>query len=120
MLKQKKNILEDKVNMLCAVKTGWTSDNLSTSCKGAGEIIHLTEPGQYVRGKEQQRSLVNSVRHHLKKVNFHNFSSLLQAFRHYDKVRLQSLQDVWWLDKWIADLNPAKCFTLHLQVTLKI
>lgn len=91
--------------MLCAEKTGWTSDILSTSCKGAEEIIHLTEPGQYVRGKEQQQSLVNSVRHHLKKVNFRNFSSLLQAFRHYDKVRLQSPQDVWWLDSELLTSN---------------
>ncbi|XP_022621541.1 EF-hand domain-containing family member B isoform X2 [Seriola dumerili] len=50
-----------------------------------GETIHSTEPGQYVRGRDRQRSLVNTVRHHLKKVNFHNFPSLLQAFRHYDK-----------------------------------
>nr|XP_046254821.1 EF-hand domain-containing family member B [Scatophagus argus] len=52
---------------------------------GVGDIICSTEPGQYVRGRDQQRSLVNAVRHHLKKVNFHNFPSLLQAFRHYDK-----------------------------------
>ncbi|XP_029307763.1 LOW QUALITY PROTEIN: EF-hand domain-containing family member B [Cottoperca gobio] len=53
---------------------------------GVGAIIHSTEPGQYVRGRETQRSLVNAVQHHLKKVNFHNFPSLLQAFRHYDKA----------------------------------
>ncbi|XP_070768717.1 EF-hand domain-containing family member B [Enoplosus armatus] len=52
---------------------------------GVGEIIHSMEPGQYVRGRDRQRSLVNAVQHHLKKLNFHNFSSLLQAFRHYDK-----------------------------------
>ncbi|XP_045899984.1 EF-hand domain-containing family member B isoform X2 [Micropterus dolomieu] len=52
---------------------------------GVGDIIHSTEPGHYVRGRDRQRSLVNAVRHHLKKVNFHNFPSLLQAFRHYDK-----------------------------------
>uniref|UniRef100_A0A8C9YGP1 EF-hand domain family, member B n=1 Tax=Sander lucioperca TaxID=283035 RepID=A0A8C9YGP1_SANLU len=53
---------------------------------GVGAIIHSTEPGQYVRGRDRQRSLVNAVRHHLKKVNFHNFPSLLQAFRHYDQA----------------------------------
>ncbi|XP_049902222.1 EF-hand domain-containing family member B isoform X1 [Epinephelus moara] len=53
---------------------------------GVGDIIHSTEPGQYVRGRDQQRSLVNAVRHHLKKINFHNFPSLLQAFKHYDKA----------------------------------
>ncbi|KAK2845032.1 hypothetical protein Q5P01_011691 [Channa striata] len=52
---------------------------------GAGDVIHSTEPGRYVRGRDRQRSLVNAVRHHLKKLNFHNFPSLLQAFRHYDK-----------------------------------
>ncbi|XP_073340783.1 EF-hand domain-containing family member B [Pagrus major] len=52
---------------------------------GVGELIHSTEPGQYVRGRDQQRGLVNAVRHHLKKVNFQNFPSLLEAFRHYDK-----------------------------------
>uniref|UniRef100_A0A8D3CQ07 EF-hand domain-containing protein n=1 Tax=Scophthalmus maximus TaxID=52904 RepID=A0A8D3CQ07_SCOMX len=52
---------------------------------GAGETIHSTGPGQYARGPDPQRSLVNAVRHHLKKVNFQNFPSLLQAFRHYDK-----------------------------------
>uniref|UniRef100_UPI003AAABBA9 EF-hand domain-containing family member B n=1 Tax=Centroberyx gerrardi TaxID=166262 RepID=UPI003AAABBA9 len=52
---------------------------------GAGDLIHSAEPGQYQRGRDRQRSLVSAVRHHLKKVNFHNFPSLLQAFRHYDK-----------------------------------
>ncbi|XP_035527590.1 EF-hand domain-containing family member B [Morone saxatilis] len=52
---------------------------------GVGEVIHSTEPGQYVRGRDRQRSLVNAVQHHLKKVNFHHFPSLLKAFRHYDK-----------------------------------
>ncbi|XP_072249322.1 EF-hand domain-containing family member B [Leuresthes tenuis] len=52
---------------------------------GVGEIIHATEPGQYLRGPDRQQSLVNAVRHHLKRVNFYNFSSLLKAFQHYDK-----------------------------------
>ncbi|KAM9353554.1 EF-hand domain-containing family member B [Symphorus nematophorus] len=52
---------------------------------GVGDIIHSTEPGQYVRGRDRKRSLVSAVRHHLQKVNFQNFPSLLQAFRHYDK-----------------------------------
>ncbi|XP_071326210.1 EF-hand domain-containing family member B isoform X2 [Trachinotus anak] len=52
---------------------------------GVGEVIHSTEPGQYVRGQDRQRSLVNALQHHLKKINFHHFPSLLQAFRHYDK-----------------------------------
>ncbi|XP_041843357.1 EF-hand domain-containing family member B [Melanotaenia boesemani] len=52
---------------------------------GVGETIHSTEPGQYTRDRDRQRSLVNAVRHHLKKVNFQNFPSLLTAFNHYDK-----------------------------------
>ncbi|KAM9309946.1 EF-hand domain-containing family member B [Pholidichthys leucotaenia] len=58
---------------------------LSADEFGAGEIIHSTEPGQYVRGQDRQQSLVNAVRHHLKKKNFENFPSLLMAFNHYDK-----------------------------------
>ncbi|XP_037640748.1 EF-hand domain-containing family member B [Sebastes umbrosus] len=53
---------------------------------GVGELIHATEPAQYVRGQDQQHSLVNAVRIHLKKINFENFHSLLQAFSHYDKA----------------------------------
>ncbi|CAI5661808.1 EF-hand domain-containing family member B isoform X2 [Oreochromis niloticus] len=52
---------------------------------GIGELIYSTDPRQYTRGPDRQRSLVNAVRHHLKKVNFENFPSLLKAFRHYDK-----------------------------------
>uniref|UniRef100_A0A665UGM4 EF-hand domain-containing protein n=1 Tax=Echeneis naucrates TaxID=173247 RepID=A0A665UGM4_ECHNA len=63
-----------------------TANNIMfASCTGVGEIIHSVEPGQYMRGHNRQRSLVNAVQHQLKKVNFHNFPSLLQAFRHYDK-----------------------------------
>uniref|UniRef100_A0AAZ3S302 EF-hand domain-containing protein n=1 Tax=Oncorhynchus tshawytscha TaxID=74940 RepID=A0AAZ3S302_ONCTS len=43
--------------------------------------------------------LVSAVRQHLKKVNFHNFNSLLQAFRHDDKkgqvvIEGEDLQDM--------------------------
>ncbi|KAM4736541.1 EF-hand domain-containing family member B [Anableps anableps] len=53
---------------------------------GAGELIHSAEPGTFVRGPNCQQSLVTAVRHHLMKVNFQNFPSLLTAFRHYDKT----------------------------------
>ncbi|KAM6935605.1 EF-hand domain-containing family member B [Lycodopsis pacificus] len=53
---------------------------------GVGDLIHSTQPGQNVRGGDRQRSLVSAVQLHLKKVNFHLFPSLLQAFRHYDKA----------------------------------
>lgn len=52
---------------------------------GAGDLLHSTSPAEYSRGKDRQRTLVSAVRQHLKKVNFHNFNSLLEAFRHYDK-----------------------------------
>ncbi|XP_076006509.1 EF-hand domain-containing family member B [Genypterus blacodes] len=52
---------------------------------GAGDIIHSAEPGRYTRGPDRQSGLVSAARHYLKKVNFHNFPSLLQAFRHYNK-----------------------------------
>ncbi|XP_034029523.1 EF-hand domain-containing family member B [Thalassophryne amazonica] len=54
---------------------------------GVAEIIHSLKPGQYTREQEKRRSMVNAIRHHLKGVNFRNFTSLLQAFRHYDKKR---------------------------------
>ncbi|KAM3872997.1 EF-hand domain-containing family member B [Diretmus argenteus] len=66
---------------------------------GAGDLIHSAEPGQYQRGRDRQRSLVSAVRHHLKRVNFQDFPSLLEAFRHYDKkgrglIDREDLQDV--------------------------
>lgn len=66
---------------------------------GAGDMIHRSDPGQFSRGPAPERSLVNAIRHHLKKVNYHLFPSLLQAFRHYDKrdlglVHLSDLQQV--------------------------
>ncbi|XP_033837291.1 EF-hand domain-containing family member B [Periophthalmus magnuspinnatus] len=66
---------------------------------GAGEVIYRTGPGQYTQGPTTQRSLVHAIRHHLKKVNFHFFPSLLRAFRHYDKkgrglIDLQDLEEV--------------------------
>lgn len=74
---------------VCNIQAAHAGDTpVPTSrCTGAGETIHCTEPGLYVRGQDRQRGLVNAVRHDLKRVNFHNFSSLLQAFRHYDKVQ---------------------------------
>uniref|UniRef100_W5L6V7 EF-hand domain family, member B n=1 Tax=Astyanax mexicanus TaxID=7994 RepID=W5L6V7_ASTMX len=66
---------------------------------GAGDLIHSTPPSEHLRGQDRRRALVNAVRQHLKKANFHNFTSLLQAFRHYDKkgqgkIDKQDLQDV--------------------------
>ncbi|XP_072548550.1 EF-hand domain-containing family member B [Salminus brasiliensis] len=52
---------------------------------GAGDLLHSTPPSEHLRGQDRRRTLVSAVRQHLKKANFHNFTSLLQAFRHYDK-----------------------------------
>uniref|UniRef100_A0A3Q3E9P9 EF-hand domain family member B n=1 Tax=Labrus bergylta TaxID=56723 RepID=A0A3Q3E9P9_9LABR len=58
---------------------------LPVFCEGVGELIHSAEPGQYTRGRDRQRSLVNAVRNHLKTANFQKFPSLLEAFSHYDR-----------------------------------
>ncbi|KAM5232220.1 EF-hand domain-containing family member B isoform 2-T2 [Hipposideros larvatus] len=52
---------------------------------GADDLMYNRRPGEYLRGKDRQRALVAAVRHHLKKVNYQNFDTLLAAFRHYDK-----------------------------------
>nr|XP_010333939.1 EF-hand domain-containing family member B isoform X1 [Saimiri boliviensis boliviensis] len=52
---------------------------------GVGDLIHNRIPGEYLRGKDRQRALIAAVRHHLKKVNYQKFDTLLAAFRHYDK-----------------------------------
>ncbi|MED6286438.1 hypothetical protein CHARACLAT_005980 [Characodon lateralis] len=78
---------------------------------GAGEIIHFTEPGKFARGPDWQRSLVSAVKNLLKKVNFHNFPSLLNAFRHYDK-KGKGL-----IDK--EDLR-AVCHELNLKLSDKV
>ncbi|XP_016319830.1 EF-hand domain-containing family member B [Sinocyclocheilus anshuiensis] len=52
---------------------------------GVGDLLHQTPPGEYLKGKDRQRALVSAVRQHLKKSNYQNFSSLLEAFRYYNK-----------------------------------
>uniref|UniRef100_A0A8C1CPR6 EF-hand domain family, member B n=1 Tax=Cyprinus carpio carpio TaxID=630221 RepID=A0A8C1CPR6_CYPCA len=52
---------------------------------GVGDLLHQTPPGEYLKGKDRQRALVSAVLQHLKKSNYQNFSSLLEAFRYYDK-----------------------------------
>lgn len=58
---------------------------------GVGGIVHSAAPGHFMRDRETHRSLVNAVRHSLKKLNFRNFPTLLEAFRHYDKVKLSKV-----------------------------
>lgn len=53
---------------------------------GCGDLMHGRAPADYLRGKDRQRGVLAAIRQHLKKANFHNFTDLLHAFRHYDKV----------------------------------
>ncbi|XP_060936848.1 EF-hand domain-containing family member B [Limanda limanda] len=78
---------------------------------GAGELIHSTGPGQYERMPGRHHSLVNDVRIHLKRINFQNFPSLLQAFMHYDKS-----------GKGMIDRDDllAVCRQFHLDVDVSV
>ncbi|KAM9436225.1 EF-hand domain-containing family member B [Clarias gariepinus] len=58
---------------------------------GAADILHATPPSEQRKGQDRCQAKVNVIRQHLKKANFHNFPSLLQAFRHYDKKRQGSI-----------------------------
>ncbi|XP_061442126.1 EF-hand domain-containing family member B isoform X2 [Rhineura floridana] len=52
---------------------------------GAGDLLHYRLPSEFLRGKDRERAVFTAIRQHLKKANYHNFDTLLQAFRHYDK-----------------------------------
>uniref|UniRef100_A0A7N4NXF2 EF-hand domain family member B n=1 Tax=Sarcophilus harrisii TaxID=9305 RepID=A0A7N4NXF2_SARHA len=51
---------------------------------GAADVIYNRHPDHFQRGKDRQRAVLAAIRQHLKKVNYHNFDSLLAAFRHFD------------------------------------
>ena len=53
---------------------------------GAGDLIHNRAAGHFLCGKDKERGVLASVRHHLKKANYHNFHDLTAAFKFYDKV----------------------------------
>ncbi|KAH0627330.1 hypothetical protein JD844_002907 [Phrynosoma platyrhinos] len=59
--------------------------NKFLSCIGVGDLLHCRLPSEYLRGKDRERAVFTAIRQHLKKANYHNFDTLLQAFRHYDK-----------------------------------
>ncbi|KAG2464867.1 EFHB protein, partial [Polypterus senegalus] len=76
---------------------------------GVGDLLHYTPALQFLRGKDRQRAVLAAIRQHLKKVNFHNFSTLLDAFRHYDKkgngtINQEDLKVV--CRQFNLDLNP--------------
>ncbi|XP_066571800.1 EF-hand domain-containing family member B [Amia ocellicauda] len=82
---------------------------------GAGEHLHYTAPLDILCGTDGHRVLLTAVRQHLKKANFHNFTSLLEAFRHYDKngkgvIDKTDLHDV--CTQFNLDLNPQLLETL--------
>ncbi|XP_056375929.1 EF-hand domain-containing family member B isoform X2 [Hyla sarda] len=52
---------------------------------GVGDILHYRAPKDCLRGKERQRAELATVQQQLKKANHHTFTSLLEAFKHYDK-----------------------------------
>ncbi|KAG5856661.1 EF-hand domain-containing family member B [Anguilla anguilla] len=72
---------------------------------GVGDLLDCSSPEQSLKGTEKERALVSAVQEHLKKANFQNFNSLLQAFRHYDK------KGQGWIDK--EDLQTV-CWQLNL------
>ena len=53
---------------------------------GVGDLMHQRPECNYRRGRERDDGVISAVRHQLKKANYHNFDTLLQAFQHYDKV----------------------------------
>lgn len=66
---------------------------------GAGDLIHMRVPGNYLRGRDRERGVLAAVRHHLKKANYHNFHDLKAAFGYYDKdnsgkISLNELREV--------------------------
>nr|XP_061789354.1 EF-hand domain-containing family member B-like [Nerophis lumbriciformis] len=54
---------------------------------GVAELIHAGKQpaGKRPRADERHYCMANAVRHNLKIINFQKFSTLLEAFRHYDK-----------------------------------
>ena len=67
---------------------------------GAGDLLHMRGPGQYLRGRDRQRGVIAAIRQHLKKANYHNFHDLSSAFRHYDKVKIA----LYWSRKLITTI----------------
>lgn len=53
---------------------------------GVGDLLHYRLPSEFLRGKDRERAVFTAIRQNLKKANYHNFATLLEAFRHYDKV----------------------------------
>ncbi|NXL62230.1 EFHB protein, partial [Chordeiles acutipennis] len=74
---------------------------------GVGDLFHWRVPCEFLHGKGRERAVLAAVRQSLKKANYENFDTLLEAFRHYDK------NGDGMIDK--ADLQKS-CFQLNLNL----
>ncbi|XP_025020964.1 EF-hand domain-containing family member B [Python bivittatus] len=74
---------------------------------GVGDLLHNRLPSEYLKGKDRERAVFTAIRQNLKKANYHNFDTLLHAFRHYDKDGDRKISR--------EDLKKA-CFQLNLDL----
>ncbi|XP_025933931.1 EF-hand domain-containing family member B [Apteryx rowi] len=74
---------------------------------GVGDLLHCRVPSEFLRGKDRERAVLTAVRQNLKKASYHNFDTLLEAFRHYNK------NGDGMIDK--DDLQKS-CFQLNLNI----
>uniref|UniRef100_A0A8C7E4R8 EF-hand domain family member B n=1 Tax=Naja naja TaxID=35670 RepID=A0A8C7E4R8_NAJNA len=74
---------------------------------GVGDLLHNRLPSEYLKGKDRERAVFTAIRQNLKKANYHNFDTLLHAFRHYDKDGDRKINR--------EDLKKA-CFQLNLDL----
>ncbi|XP_077158740.1 EF-hand domain-containing family member B isoform X2 [Paroedura picta] len=78
---------------------------------GVGDLLHYRLPSEYLRGKDRERAVFTAIRQNLKKANYHNFETLLEAFRHYDKDGDGKISK--------DDLKKA-CFQLNLDLDTEL
>ncbi|KAL8165396.1 UNVERIFIED_CONTAM: hypothetical protein K2H54_042273 [Gekko kuhli] len=79
--------------------------------QSVGDLLHYRLPSEYLRGKDRERAVFTAIRQNLKKANYHNFETLLEAFRHYDKDGDGKISK--------DDLNKA-CFQLNIDLDAEL